>query len=76
MGHEDRGVGEPEPAQLPGGFAQGDDYRMGGRVVGRLDPIVAAGDHRLIDHCHGRDRALASASASFASASASPMKSW
>ena len=55
---EDRGVGEAAAAEAAGGFAQGDDHGMGGRVVRLLDPIMGAGDHRLVDDGDRGDRPL------------------
>src|SRR5436190_8338594 len=58
-GREDRGVGKAFTAELPGGLAQGDDHGVCGRIVGIDDPIVGAGNHRLVDDGHRRVRALA-----------------
>ena len=57
LGREDRGVGEPDRAELAGGLAQRDDDGVGGRVVRLADPVVGPGDHRLVDDRHRRARA-------------------
>ena len=44
-------------AQLAGRLAEGDDDRVGRRVVRLLDAVMGARDHRLVDDGDGRDRA-------------------
>ena len=55
---EDRGTREPFRAELAGGFPQGDDDGMRGRIVRLPDTVVGAGDHRLVDDGHGSNRTL------------------
>ena len=75
-GREDRDVAELGGAEPAGRLAEGDDDRVGGRVVGLADAVVGPGDHRVVDDGDGRARTLAARRwPARASASASPMNS-
>ncbi len=58
-GREDRRLGETGGAEPPGGLAKGDDDGVRRRVVGLVQTIVCAGDHRVVHDGDGGDRTLA-----------------
>ena len=60
LGGEDRGIREAHATEPAGCLAEGPDHGMGGGVIGRLDPIVGPGDHRLVHDRDRRDGSLAS----------------
>ena len=52
------GIKQPPGIEFPGGFSDGDQFGMGGRVLGGLAQVVTAGDDAAVAHDHTADRHL------------------